>query len=108
MYGTISLSPNRGGPVGSWMVEVSLSSDKTSETLQWAVVPGRCGSGDVPLKQANELPTLEVRTNGKAELSAAVTFPLMPSMAYHFDIYRGGGVQADNVIACSDLKHSDK
>ena len=106
MYGSVNVTPNRNGTPGSWTVEIRLTSDRPSETLLWAIVPGRCQSGGVPEIQANQLPTLDVHANSNADLTASANLTLSPTNAYHLDIYRNGQ-QAENVIACATLKYSE-
>ena len=107
MYGSINVTPNRAGAAGSWLVEIRLTSDRPSETLLWAIAPGRCQSGAVPEVQPNQLAPLEVRANGNADISAAVTLSMNPSDSYHLDVFRNGQ-QQEHVIACASLRYSEQ
>ena len=107
MYGSVTVTANRAGNPGSWVVEIRLTSDRPSETLLWAIAPGRCQSGAVAQIQANQLPPLEVTANGTAEISTAANLILSPGDSYHLDIFRNGQ-QQENVVACATLKYSDK
>ncbi len=75
-----------------------------SEILTWGVVPGRCGSGGVPVTPVSQLPALEIGINGQGQINAeAVPLTIPPGATYHVNVYRGGD-QLPNVIACANLR----
>ena len=75
------------------------------ELLVWAVVPGRCGNGGVPVMPTAQFPPLEVTNAGRGDLTAS-NIPLeMPQRDYHVNVYRGGE-SLSNVIACANLRAS--
>lgn len=91
---------------GRAAVNMTLNTSSTqSELLAWAVVPGRCGSGGVPIAPTAQFPALELTNSGRGEVSAT-NLPLeIPLRDYHVNVYRGGDTLA-NVIACANLRAS--
>jgi len=91
----------------SGRTDVSLTlntNSNTSDLLAWAVVPGRCGNGAVPLLPASQFPALELANNGRGDVSGELPIA-MPQGAYHVNVYRGGD-NLSNVIACANLTAS--
>ncbi|MBL8997954.1 MAG: hypothetical protein KJZ74_09560 [Gemmatimonadales bacterium] len=85
-------------------VTLSLNTNnQQSEVLAWAVVPGRCGSGGVPLLPAAQFPPLEITNTGRGEVAGRELPLSMPSATYHVNVYRGGETLS-NVIACANLQ----
>lgn len=90
---------------GRTTVSLTLNTNtNASDVLAWAVVPGRCGSGAVPLLPAAQFPALEMANNGRGDLSAVIPI-VMPRGSYHVNVYRGGETLS-NVIACANLTPS--
>ena len=102
--GNVYIVPSESGREGMFKLELRLSGNRGGESLEWAVSPGRCGSPLLPLIQPNELPPLDVRQGGEAELRFEGAFNLTPNAAYHLDIMRNGHSQA-NIVACADVKY---
>ncbi|MCR4340211.1 MAG: hypothetical protein NUW01_10050 [Gemmatimonadaceae bacterium] len=72
-------------------------------SLQWALVPGRCGSGSMPLTGVERFPVIEISNNGRGELDMEISLTLPTSGSLHADVYVGAGTQLNNVIACANL-----
>lgn len=73
--------------------------------LRWALIPGRCGSGSLPLMGYEQFPVLEVGSSGRGQLDVDLPMPLPESGQYHVDIY-SGGTQPDNVVTCATLRRA--
>lgn len=78
------------------------TSSAVSEILSWAIVPGRCGSGGVPVMPAAQFPPIELSNNGRGDLKVDDVPIVLPLGTYHVNVYRGGE-NLTNVIACSNL-----
>lgn len=82
-------------------LNVSTSQQQT-DVMSWAVAPGRCGSGSVPLMPSAQFPALEIGNTGRGELTINDLAIAMPMATYHVNLYRGGETLA-NVMACANL-----
>ncbi len=79
---------------------------QSSEVLTWGVVPGRCGSGGLPMSPVSQMPALEISNMGQGEVNRDGVALVMPAGAtYHVNVYRGGDTLRD-VIACANLRGS--
>ena len=83
------------------MVSTSLSN---VSQLRWAVLPGRCGSGDLPLIGFEQFPLIEVSANGRGTAEGDLPIQLDGNGSYHANVYNGGQ-QIDNVVTCANLKY---
>lgn len=83
------------------------TNSNTSEILSWAIVPGRCGNGAVPILPAAQFPPLEISNNGAGEINIQELPVVLPAGAYHINVYRGGETLG-NVIACANLAPQDR
>jgi hypothetical protein len=93
---------------GKSSIRLSLTTNaNASEVLSWAIVPGRCGNGAIPVLPAAQFPPLELSNNGSGEVNAAEMQVALPPSAYHVNVYRGGETLA-NVIACANLNQRDR
>ena len=72
------------------------------ELLSWAIVPGRCGNGAIPVLPAAQFPAIEVGSTGRGDVRVQDMPVSLPQGAYHVNVYRGGDTLS-NVIACSNL-----
>jgi len=108
--GSVEINPATDGRAGSYKVEVRLSSSGGSLTgrmtnmLPWSISPGRCGSRVQFLVQPMEVPPLELRSGGNAELTWSGQMPLAANGSYQFVIY-DKGVREQDVVACGNLKY---
>jgi hypothetical protein len=107
-FGTVSLTtPDSRNPD---RLHVTLSvavPSSTSSSLRWAIVPDRCGSGDLPLIGFEQFPLIEIGTNGRGQVEADLPLPMTANSTYHVNVY-DGGQQLDNVISCANLKVEDR
>jgi hypothetical protein len=107
--GTVTI----GMPVGigtMQRVRVTLSvavPQLATNQVRWAVLPNRCGSGDLPLIGFEQFPLLDIGSNGRAELQAELPLELVPNSSYHVNIYNGGQ-QLENVFTCGNLKFESR
>ena len=101
--GTVTLRPSRLSS-DRFGVDMDFTSERGSETLLWGVVPGRCGSGDLPLVSPRDQAPVVVTENGSARLHAELRAPLTPGQDYHVNLYANNGSQLADVVACANLK----
>lgn len=84
-------------------VQLSLSTHlNNAESLQWAVVPGRCGSNMLPIVALTRFPQIEVGPNGRADLDFEIALAMPATGNFHVNVYfRGTTIQ--NVLTCGNL-----
>jgi hypothetical protein len=104
IYGTVDLSALPNNPKRT-RARLNFTSQSTgnSFTGQWALLPGRCGTGSLPVTGIENFPVIEVSSNGRASLDSELALALPESGEYHVNVYLGGQ-QLDNVITCANLK----
>jgi hypothetical protein len=103
-FGTVSVAKTEGRLERMRVnLVVAVPTNNTSQ-LRWALLPGRCGSGSLPLIGFDQFPLLEVSTNGRAELQTDLPLDLSVNGTYHVNAYLGGS-QLDNVVTCANLRY---
>lgn len=103
-FGSVTLESIPGQSRSTARVTVSGSSQNVA--LPWAVLPGQCGTGSLPLMNVNSFPVIEVGTNGRGELTAELPLVLPSEGNFHVNVYWPGGQQLDEVMTCGNLKRS--
>ena len=102
-YGTVRLQPTaRDLNRTSVSIVISTPLQEPSE-LRWAIVPGRCGSGALPLIGYEHFPLLEVSSNGRGQLTTEIPLTMPYDGAFHLNVY-AGRVQLENVLTCANLR----
>lgn len=76
---------------------------QNSTVLRWAILPGRCGAGTIPLIAAESFPDLEIGSNGRGQLDVDLPFELPINGTYHVNVYSRGSQLAD-VVGCGTLR----
>lgn len=71
--------------------------------MRWAVLSGRCGSGDLALIGYDAFPLLDISSNGRGQIETDLPLNMEASGTYHVNVY-SGGQQLDNVVTCANLK----
>lgn len=104
VFGTVSLTPAEGARYERMRARLSVAlPTASSTTLKWAVLPQRCGSGDLPMLGFEQFPILEIGNNGRGLVESDIPLRLEEYNAYHVNVY-SGGQQLDNVITCANLR----
>ena len=102
-YGTVRLQPTvRDLDRMSVSITISTPLQEPGE-LRWAIVPGRCGSGALPLIGYEHFPILEVSSNGRGQLTTEIPLTMPYDGSFHLNVY-AGRVQLDNVLTCANLR----
>jgi hypothetical protein len=103
-FGTVKLS-SKG--TARTAISISLSTPLTNAaSLNWAVLPGRCGTGSLPLAGVERFPLIEVGNNGRGQLEGEMALELPASGTYHVNIYWASGQQLSDVMTCANLRKS--
>jgi len=101
-FGNVTLT-SRGSE--RTVVTISLSTPlQNSTSLNWALLPGRCGSGAMPLVGVERFPVIDVGTNGRGQLNGEMSLALPTSGTYHVNVYWGSGQQLSDVMTCANLR----
>ncbi len=93
-------------PAGSERTRVRLTLSTTGydgSALQWAIIPGRCGSDMIPIAPVERFPIIDVGANGRGELDRELAITMPERGHYHISVFRGGGNQLTNVLTCGNL-----
>lgn len=86
-------------------IAISLSTPlQNSTALTWAVLPGQCGSGTLPLVGIERFPVINVSTNGRGDLNNEMALALPASGTYHVNVYWSTGQQLSDVMTCANLR----
>ena len=102
-YGTVRLRPT-ASDLNRTAVEIVVSTPlQEPAELRWAILPGRCGAGTLPLLGFEQFPILEVSSNGRGQLSTEIPFAMPYDGTFHVNLY-WRGVQLDNVLTCANLR----
>lgn len=106
-FGSVKISPSSSGNPNRLRVSLTVSLPVSAPmSVGWAVVPDRCGSGNLPIMGFEQFPLIEVSTNGRGQLDTELPMTLSAGSSYHVNIY-SGGQQLDNVVTCGNLKRDD-
>lgn len=101
-FGSVTLS-SRGPERTAISIQVSTPL-QGSASLNWAILPGRCGSGALPIVGIERFPVIDVGNNGRGQLENEMSLGLPTSGAYHVNIYWAGGQQLSDVMTCANLR----
>lgn len=102
-FGTVSLTAS-GPRLDRTKVNLTVSAPvNESAILRWAVLPGRCGSGNMPLAAVEQFPPIEVGRNGRGQVDAEIPVALPATGALHVNVY-WRGQQLSDVMTCANLK----
>ena len=105
--GNINIIPSQSGAPGSYRFSVVVSSNvNNSETLEWGISNGRCGSKLIMLVGSNSFPTIEMRSGGTGDVSTEVAMQFTAKGAFQAVLFKGGH-QQQNIVACANLKFSE-
>ena len=101
--GTVRLRQSVRDPQRTTVVLAVSSAVQQPTSLRWALLPGRCGSGSLPLLSFEQFPPLDVTSSGRGQLEIDIPVQLPQSGAYHVNVYHEG-TQITNVLTCATLR----
>ena len=85
-------------------VQMTLSGPADANALlQWAIAPGACRSGTIPVMPITNFPEIRMN-NGHGELDQVLSMPIPTSGSVHVNIYSGDATDETGVMVCSELK----
>jgi hypothetical protein len=99
--GIIELIPI-GGMRTRAVIQVS-TAVQGGATVYWAIHPGRCGSGTLPVINHEAFPYIELSGAGTGNLDAELPVTLYAGRSYHANVYSGGR-GLNNVVTCANLR----
>jgi hypothetical protein len=106
-FGSVAIVPLRGN-LERMRLTLNVSVPATSSAgLRWAVVPDRCGNGDLPLLGVDQFPLIEIGTNGRGSAQVDLPLQMAPNNAYHVNVY-DGAAHLENVVTCANLKYEGR
>jgi len=104
-YGNAQMTP--GDSPSSTRINVNYSSGGTNDRyLNWAILPGRCGAGSLPLLPISNFPELTVGGDGRAQVNVVLPFEFPMRGDFHINIYHERQQTLDQVVACGNLRPS--
>lgn len=103
--GTVRLRGSARDPQRTSVALVVQTAVQEMTSLRWAVLPGRCGAGSLPLLGFDQFPPLDISSSGRGQLEVEIPLPLPTSGAYHVNVYYGG-TQLDHVLTCATLRRT--
>lgn len=101
--GTVTVTPEAGTD-DQFTVVIELNSQRGAEELLWSIVPGPCGSADLPLVSPRQNARIDVRDSGLARVTAEFRAMMTNDQAYHVNLYANEGTDQSDVVACSNLR----
>lgn len=103
-YGTVALSMASGNTNATRVQLTFQAPIQNSTSYRWALLPGRCGSGSIPLLAPELFPPLEMSSTGRGQLDSEIPLNLPISGSHHVNIYSRGS-QLSDVIGCANLRY---
>lgn len=104
-YGNAKLT--RGDSPNSTRIDLTYTSGGTSDRyLNWAILPGRCGAGSLPLLPISNFPELTVAGDGRAQTNVMLPMEFPTRGDYHINVYHERQQTLDQVVACGNLRPS--
>lgn len=107
MSGTVDMSQDPSNSTRT-RINLSLSGPKGNMLVNWALVPGRCGTARAPVLPINDFQPLELPTSARGDLSVSVPYAFPTDGDYHVAIYSGNRAQLTDVVACATLSLKKK
>jgi hypothetical protein len=106
-FGSVRITPVDGSGMLRYRVAVTVSLPiSVSTSVRWAILPERCGSGELPVIGFEQFPLIEVSSNGRGQLTTELPMQLTAGGSYHVNVYYGGQ-QLDNVVTCGNLRFDE-
>lgn len=101
--GTVRLRQSMRDPTRTTVTLAVSTALQEPTTLRWAILPGRCGAGSLPLLSFEQFPALDISSSGRGQVEIDLPLELPQSGAYHVNVYMGGN-QLNHVLTCATLR----
>ena len=105
-YGNAQLTPGDSPSSTRINVNYSTGGGSSDRYLNWAILPGRCGAGSLPVLPISNFPELTIGGDGRAQVSVVLPFEFPTRGDYHINIYHERQQTLDQVVACGNLRGS--
>jgi hypothetical protein len=103
-FGTVVIRP-AAGALRRMHVQLTVSVPTSGATqYRWALLPDRCGTGELPLIGFEQFPIIDIGSNGRGQIEADLPLELSANSTYHVNVY-SSGQQLDNVVTCANMKY---
>jgi hypothetical protein len=103
--GTVRLRASDRDPQRTSVSLVVSTAVRETTSLRWAVLPGRCGAGSLPLLGFDQFAPLDITSSGRGQLEVEIPLALPESGTYHVNVYHRG-TQLENVVTCATLRRA--
>lgn len=101
-YGSATWTVGDAAALSSVSIVFTYTGDE--KFLAWAILPGACGTGALPVLPMANFPEINVGGGGRGQVTASLPIELPANGAYHIDIYRDRRPSVENLVACGTLK----
>ena len=105
-YGNAQMTPGDSRSSTRIIVNYSTGGGSSDRYLNWAILPGRCGAGSLPLLPISNFPELTVSGDGHAQVNVVLPFEFPIRGDFHINIYHERQQTLDQVVACGNLRAS--
>ena len=103
-FGTVTLTAAEGSP-NRTRARLTVDAPVQNASLPWALFPGRCGSGTLPIAGFELFPQIDIGNTGRGQLDVELAISLPKSGSYHVNVFWQGQT-LDQVMTCANLKAS--
>ena len=105
-FGSFQWTPG----AGPTMSNVSLTFNYTGpeRDLSWAILFGTCGNASLPIVPLATFPELNVAGNGRGQTAGTIAIEFPVTGTFHVDIYKDRTGSLESVVACGNMRYSQK
>ena len=105
-FGTVQWTPGAGPTMSN--VNLTFSYTGPERDLSWAILYGTCGSASLPVVPLATFPELNVGGNGRGQVNGTIAIEFPVRGTYHVDIYKDRTGSLEAVVACGNMRYSQK
>jgi hypothetical protein len=99
----------RPGPTSTQStIDLSFTYGGMERELTWGILFGNCGAASLPVVPTSNFPELELSGVGSTKTNATINLEFPTSGTYHIDIYRDRSGSPESLVACGNLKYSNR
>lgn len=104
-FGTVEVTPGPRGPERV-RVRITLSAPTENRTLNWALLPGRCGTPQLPLLAIDQFPPIQINANGRGQTDVVIPVAFPGDGELQLAVYWGRGDDVGDIMTCANLRRS--
>ena len=105
-FGSAQWTPG-AGPTQS-NVNLTFTYTGPERDLSWAILFGTCGIASLPVVPLSTFPELNVAGNGRGQINGTIAIDLPVTGTFHVDIYKDRTGSLESVVACGNMRFSQK